>query len=350
MRKQDNFNIFGESIKKEKADIFILPIPFDLTCSYKEGTAFAPKLINKASQQVEIYLDYIEGDMAKFFIDKGEGLEDIYAYILEENKRLRREINNLTFNNEDEEYTQEIIDKITLFQERIFALIEAWYNEFLNYTSISFYKKIPCLLGGDHSVTYGILNTLNIYNKNIEQKFSVLHFDAHADLRVSYEGLKYSHASVMYEASKLSNIEKIIQVGIRDLDITEDVNKTINPKIIQFKNSDINKNPKINWDDIVFSIISELTKLDNKNLYISFDVDCLKPYLCPNTGTPVPGGFEYEEIIYFFKMLNYYLIQQEGLNIIGFDIVETGKGDFDANVSARLLYTIGNLLIKKYIR
>ncbi len=91
------------------------------------------------------------------------------------------------------------------------------------------------------------------------------------------------------------------------------------------------------WKNIVDEIISELPD----KVYISFDIDGLDPKLCPNTGTPVAGGFEAEQILYLFKQ-----VKATGKKIIGFDLVETGVGDhdWDSNVAARILYRMCNLI------
>ena len=95
----------------------------------------------------------------------------------------------------------------------------------------------------------------------------------------------------------------------------------------------------VTWKSIVDDIITHLPQ----KVYISFDVDGLDPKLCPNTGTPVAGGFETEQVLYLFRK-----VKESGKQLIGFDLVESGIGeqDWDSNVAARLLFRMCNLLVK----
>jgi agmatinase len=94
-----------------------------------------------------------------------------------------------------------------------------------------------------------------------------------------------------------------------------------------------------NWSSIVNTIVDNLPQ----QVHISFDIDGLVPSLCPNTGTPVPGGLEWEQVIYLIKK-----VIESGRKLIGFDLVEVGVGDsaIDSNVGARLLWKLCNFLIK----
>jgi agmatinase len=172
-------------------------------------------------------------------------------------------------------------------------------------------------------------------------EFAVLQIDAHADLRIAYEGFEYSHASIMYNALKLKEVQKLVQVGIRDY-CEEELNIIENSKgrVKTFFDRDI-KYAQYNgdsWDRIVNRIVNELPN----QIYLSFDIDGLDPKLCPNTGTPVAGGFETEQVLFLLEK-----IVRSGRKIIAFDLNEVSPGvgnDWDANVAARLLYRICNLV------
>lgn len=167
-------------------------------------------------------------------------------------------------------------------------------------------------------------------------RFGVLQIDAHADLRKSYEGFSYSHASIMYNALKIPAVAKLIQVGIRDLcDEVTDVMQRAMGRIVTFFDDDV-KTLLLNgksWDIVCNDIIKHLPS----NIYISVDIDRFDPKRCPNTGTPVPGGLEFEQFVYLLKK-----IVMSGRKIIGFDISEVSPGsdDWDANVGARILYQL----------
>ena len=161
-------------------------------------------------------------------------------------------------------------------------------------------------------------------------------------MRVAYEGFIYSHASVMYNAlNEIPQIVKLVQVGIRDFSHGElEYASENSSRIISFFDRDIKERmyEGETWKQIVDIIVFSLPD----HIYISFDVDGLDPKLCPNTGTPVQSGLEIEQVYYMFKA-----ILKSGKKIIGFDLNETGisETDWDANVSARILFKLCNLLI-----
>jgi agmatinase len=173
-------------------------------------------------------------------------------------------------------------------------------------------------------------------------EFSVLQIDAHADLRNAYEGFEFSHASIMFNALKIKEVKKLVQVGIRDY-CEEELNliNNSNGRIKTFFDRDIKyaQYTGDSWDRICNRIINELPE----NIYLSFDIDGLDPKLCPNTGTPVAGGFETEQVLFLLEK-----IVKSGRKIIAFDLNEVAAGpdgnDWDANVAARLIYRIANLV------
>jgi agmatinase len=170
--------------------------------------------------------------------------------------------------------------------------------------------------------------------------FGILHIDAHADLRQAYEGFEYSHASIMFNAIKLPQISHLVQVGIRDYCEAEVNLITNEPRIYTFFDREI-KHSQFegkSWSAICDSIIETLPE----KVYLSFDIDGLDPKLCPNTGTPVPGGLELEQSIFLVEKL-----VKSGRTIIGFDLNEVapGNNEWDANVGARLLYRLANMCL-----
>jgi agmatinase len=194
-------------------------------------------------------------------------------------------------------------------------------------------EKIPGIVGGDHSVPLGALQAAGERYTD----FGVLQLDAHLDLRNSYEGFTYSHASVFFNALKIESLKKLVQVGIRDYCEEEtEVIQNEGGRISVFFDHALKENQfkGKNWDAQCEEIVDELPS----NVYVSIDVDGLDPKLCPHTGTPVPGGLEFQQTIYLLKK-----VVESGRKIIGFDVCETGKKEWDANVAARLLYRLSNL-------
>jgi agmatinase len=199
-------------------------------------------------------------------------------------------------------------------------------------------KKVVALLGGDHSTPYGMMQALAEKHKS----YGILQIDAHADLRDAYEGFEFSHASIMFNALKIKQVSKLVQVGIRDYcEAEHDIVKNSKGRVVSFYDRDI-KHAQYegrSWAKTCEKIIKELPD----KIYLSFDIDGLDPKLCPNTGTPVSGGFETEQILFLVQK-----IVESKKTIIAFDINEVapGKDEWDANVGARMLYRIANLVAK----
>ena len=192
--------------------------------------------------------------------------------------------------------------------------------------------KLVALLGGDHSTPLGMMKALEKTHGN----FSILQIDAHADLRDAYEGFTYSHASIMYNALKIKGLEKLVQVGIRDYCEAEaNLVRDSKGRIKTFYDKEIKQEQYKGraWDNQCEEIVACL----GQNVYISFDIDGLDPKLCPNTGTPVAGGFEIEQVCLLIEK-----VMASGKKILAFDLneVSPGKDGWDANVGARLLFRL----------
>ncbi|MBD0332461.1 MAG: arginase family protein, partial [Chitinophagaceae bacterium] len=198
--------------------------------------------------------------------------------------------------------------------------------------------KLVGLVGGDHSTALGFLKAL----AEKHGTFGVLQIDAHCDLRESYEGFIYSHASIMYNALKeITALTKLVQIGIRDFSQGEYEFIQRNKKRIKtFFDKDIRV--RLYEGDSFKKITDEIIKQLPDKVYISFDIDGLDPKLCPNTGTPVQGGFETEQVFYIFNK-----IIKAGKTLIGFDLSEVSVSEncWDANVAARILFKLCNLLV-----
>jgi agmatinase len=198
--------------------------------------------------------------------------------------------------------------------------------------------KLVALLGGDHSTPLGYLKAL----AEKHGEFGILQIDAHCDLREAYEDFTYSHASIMYNVLKeIPEVTKILQVGIRDFGEQEwETIQNSRGRVVTYFDKIIKERQYEgeNWKDIADEMIKHLPG----NVYLSFDIDGLDPKLCPNSGTPVQGGLETEQAFYLIKRL-----LKSGRKLIGFDLSEVGVGenDWDANVGARVLWRLSNLLV-----
>ena len=328
-----NNNIFGLPTSEEGARLIILPVPWEVTVSYGAGTSRSPEAVLKASLQVDLYdSDYPESWKEGYFMLPTD------KKLLMKSDFLRKETElYLDYISKGEDVNaNQFISKILREVNEGSTFMNSWVYD---HTKALLEKgKLVALLGGDHSTSFGFLKS--IAEKHNE--FGILQIDAHCDLRVAYEDFNYSHASVMHNAlNEIPQIKRIVQVGVRDYSESEwNYIKQSNSRVETYFEKDIRSKlyEGQTWKNIADEIVSRLPD----KVHISFDIDGLDPKLCPNTGTPVHGGFETEQLFYLFN-----IILKSGRKIIGFDLVEIGVGesDWDANVGARVLFKLCNLLV-----
>ena len=322
-----NGNIFGFPVGEQEADIVIIPVPWDATASYGKGTSRGPAQVLEASTQLDFYHPQLKdafttkvfmlpiADEALQVNDNFELQTAAYIRFLEEGGRL-----------EDRPDFVALLAAVNEAQSAIQAQVKAKALELIKR------GKIPAVLGGEHSVPLGLLEALNEKN----EQFGILHLDAHADLRNAYEGFEQSHASIFYNALKFKNIASLVQVGIRDVAAAEvKLIKESDGRIKTFFDWDLKEGQYKgqSWAQQVNEIIDCLPQ----KVYISYDIDALHPSLCPNTGTPVAGGFQLEELSFLL-----FELVRSGREIIGFDLCEVANGgnDWNANVGARALWSL----------
>lgn len=319
-------NLFGLPFALEHAELIIIPIPWEVTVSYHAGTAEGPQAILKASSQLDVYVKEIP-DAWKL----GAAMLPMPQDILNESKKLREltaiHISKLE-NGEKTDPEDPLLKIMNESSENLNIYVKSITQKYLKA------NKMVGLLGGEHSVPLGFLRALG----EKYERFGILQIDAHADLRKGYEGFTYSHASIMYNALKVSSVGKIVQVGVRDY-CEEEVNimERAMGRIVTFFDEEIKEKMFMGttWDSICEDIVDQLPKY----VYISFDIDGLDPKLCPCTGTPVAGGLEFYQAVHLIKK-----VVQTNRKIIGFDLCEVapGRDDWDANVGARILYHLCN--------
>jgi agmatinase len=329
---QYNAGMYGLPFTLDECDTIIVPVPWEVTVSYGGGTARGPEAVLKASYQVDLYDPFVK-DAWK----RGIALDEISDEIKNKSDKLRtlsEEYIDALANGADEHNSE-----LTKIAGQIKSEC-LWLNEKVKQRCLHFLNsgKTLGLLGGDHSTPLGMIQALSEKHAS----FGILQIDAHADLRDAYEGFEFSHASIMFNALKLKQVAKLVQVGIRDY--CEDELKLIENsegRIQTFFDRDIQYQlfRGDSWERICNRIVSALPQ----NLYLSFDIDGLDPKLCPNTGTPVAGGFETEQVLFLLEK-----IVRSGRRFLAFDLNEVSPGpegdEWDANVAARLLYRIANLV------
>ncbi len=329
-----NNNIFGLPTNEEHSKLIIIPVPWEVTVSYGSGTARAPEAILKASLQVDLFDPDIPDAWKQGFY-----MRPVDKKILLKSDYLRKEaelyIDYISKGDDvaDNQFMSKALKEVNEGGE----FINNWVYEHTK--SLLDEDKLVGLLGGDHSTPLGYLKAI----AEKHGKFGILQIDAHCDLRIAYEGFNYSHASIMYNAlTELPELERLVQVGIRDFGSDEwEYVKNSDYRVITYFDKEI-RNRQFegqSWKHIAEEIIS---KLPDK-VFISFDIDGLDRKLCPFTGTPVPGGFELDQVFYLFTLL-----LKSDKTIVGFDLNEVGIGgdtDWDANVGARALFKLCNLLV-----
>lgn len=266
--------------------IVILPVPFDKTSSWIKGSDKGPDAIISASKNMELYDIETNSEVYK----KG-----IYT------------AKEITVRN-----SKEMVDKI-------YRKVKNLLND----------KKFVVTLGGEHTVSLGAIKA----HARFFNDLSILHLDAHSDMRDSYEGDSLSHACVMARVKEILGprvkgqglkTKGIISVGIRSMDSSE--LKNINKQRI-FYASEIYQSK--NW-------INKVVKKLSKNVYITIDLDVFDPSVMPSVGTPEPGGLSWYQAVDLLRTVS------EKKNIVGFDVVELCPSENKAPdfLTAKLIYKL----------
>lgn len=330
---QADSNIFGLPFTPDEARVVIVPVPWEVTVSYGAGTAAAPQAILDASRQVDLYDPDLD-DAWKI----GVAMDRIPARLKALSRTLRRTAEGYIRKLESGREPQG-----DAAMKKALAVVNEGCAEMIRQvrettgTWLDAGKRVV-LLGGDHSTPLGFLEAL----AERHRAFGILQVDAHADLREAYEGFRYSHASIMFNALRIPNVKRLVQAGIRDYCEEEvDVIRSSRGRVRTWFDRDLKRAA---YDGTRIAELHRRIVRDlPKDVYVSFDIDGLDPKLCPHTGTPVPGGFEFEEALNLVRA-----VVNSGRRIIGMDVNEVSprEDEWDANVGARLLFRLVNLMAK----
>lgn len=278
------FGLPDEFSAPENSKVAIVPVPYEATTSYGKGTAKGPEAILKASQQVELFDEELWVEPYKI------GIQTVAPVVME------------PVTAETESPFQELRDVIA-------PLIE--------------FGKFPVVLGGEHSLSLGAVAACADRYPDL----SVLQIDAHADLRESYEGNPYSHASVSYHIYQGLPSPLITQVGIRNISAGEVEwleKERPNVNIFWARHQD-----RWNYHEIVSTL--------SDNVYLTIDIDGLDGGIMPSTGTPEPGGMTWYQLMELIKLV---CVKK---NVVGADIVELSPIDnlhAPDFLAAKLLYKL----------
>jgi agmatinase len=270
------------SVDYNQASIVILPIPFDKTSTWQKGADKGPAAIIEASAYLELYDIETDSEVFKKGIFTAEPIHS--------------------------KSSSALIKKTD-------AAVSKYLKD----------NKFVVSLGGEHSVSIGIIKS---YAKR-HSDLSVLHLDAHADSRNSYEESPYNHACVIARAREFTN--NIVSVGIRSMDTSE---RPGMDKKRMFFAQDIYDSYE--WIDKAVSLLTDC-------VYITIDLDVFDPGIMPSTGTPEPGGLGWYQVIKFLNAVS------KSKQIVGFDVVELCPSDSKAPdfLAAKLIYTFLSYIYSK---
>ncbi len=261
----------------------ILGVPFDGTASYKPGARFGPRSVREASYNFERYNLILDKNISAEVYDFGD-LEVVHGNFKKTCSNLKTTIS-------------EILDM----------------------------DMVPVTIGGDHSISYCVLKAMDENEGLNVQNFTIIHFDAHMDLRDRYLGEKYSHATVMRRIFDM-NPHEMIQIGVRSAS-QEEANFAHEQNLKTYKSCDV--------DEKLAEIIAFIEKIHGP-IYLTFDIDVLDPAYAPSVGTPSSSGLNPKQV----EKLIYSLKSKE---IVGFDIVEVSStkiGDITSLNAAKIIYDV----------
>ncbi len=273
-----------EYSKLEKAKVVLIPVPYDGTSTWQKGADKGPEAFLQASENMELYDIETDSEVYK------EGV-----------------------------FLAEAVNGGSSPKEMVKAVHES-VKKYINK------NKFVTIFGGEHSISIGTIRAFNECFDNL----TVLHIDAHADLRPEYEGTKFNHACAVYEASQNTNL---IQVGIRSMDIIE-------KSVMDYDKTFFAHEMLLNeyWIENVIDLMTD-------NVFITFDLDVLDPSIMPSTGTPEPGGLLWYETLDLLKKVF------TEKNVVGFDIVELCPNEKDKSsdfLAAKLYYKMLSYKFSEY--
>ncbi|WP_340063616.1 agmatinase [Ascidiimonas aurantiaca] len=258
----------------EKAKVVLIPVPYDGTSTWQKGADKGPEAFLQASENMELYDIETDSEVYKQGVFLADAIEESST------------------------------------PEAMVAEVHAITKKYINK------NKFVTLFGGEHSISIGSIRAFN----ECFDDLTVLHIDAHADLRKEYNGSSCNHACAVYEASQNANL---VQVGIRSMDIVE---TTVLNKDKTFFAHDMVTNEY--W---IEEVLEQLTN----HVFITFDLDAFDPSILPSTGTPEPGGLFWYETLGFLKRVF------SEKTVVGFDIVELCPNTQDRSsdfLAAKLYY------------
>lgn len=318
----DDTRLFGLPHPVDEAAVAVIPVPWDATTSYRQGTAQAPDRIVEASGQLDLY-DLQTREAWR----EGIAMVPLEPRVTQWSAQATEAVARARAT-EGANRTEAAHDADVAAQQ-----LAAWLEEAVAHRLRR--GQIPAVLGGDHSVPLGAM----VAAAKAHPGLGILHVDAHLDLRVAYEGFVHSHASILHNVlERAPDVAQVVQVGIRDIGQREWATVCADARLTAITDPDIAEALASGtpWSTVIEQVLAPLPQ----DIWITFDIDGLDPALCPNTGTPVPGGLTWHHATTLLAA-----VARSGRRIIGFDLCEVGPGEWDAIVGARILYKLATWAI-----
>jgi len=317
--------IYGLPFRPEDSRVVLVPVPWDATTSYRAGAAGGPDAILAASLQ----LDLEDRDTGRPY-GSGIAMLPIPGDVRNWNGEARKLAEPVI-----EAYGPGVSEDLKKAVDEVNHLSE-WVNTWVYRTAGEWLDrdKIVGVVGGDHSSPFGLIRAVAERHPGV----GILHLDAHADTRRAFEGFIWSHASIMYNVlDRIPQVGKLVQVGIRDFSRDEGAFlEGQGRRAVTFFDSDVQA--RLLEGEPFAAVAREVVGELPEEVYLSFDIDGLDPALCPNTGTPVPGGLSFAQAVALLRET-----ARSGRRVVGFDLCEvaphpSGEDEWDGNVGMRLLY------------
>lgn len=329
--------LFGLPHDPDNAAVHVLPVPWEPTTSYRQGTADGPAAIARASLQVDLH-DIETGDPWRRGIALAAPDRDLRA-LNDEACLLATLVHTAGGVDPDDPELVQAAARVDQLAAQVYASVHGFTAGCLDS------GRIPAIVGGDHSVPLGAM----VAAAERFPGLGILHIDAHADLRIAYEGFQSSHASILHNVLEMApGLATVVQVGLRDVSTREVARIGVDPRLHGWFDPEIGDRLARGepWRDLVEQMLAPLPE----NVWITFDIDGLDPTMCPRTGTPVPGGLSWRDALVLLRALS-----GSGRRIVGFDLCEVAVDDpsdpidaYDAIVGARLLYKLAGHALKTH--
>lgn len=282
------FYNYPHTTRLEGVDICMVGVPFDHGTTNRPGTRFGPRAIRAASQNYGIYMDKVKG-----------------AFDSELQKYVMGGVNVVDYGD---------VPILPIHTKTNMKMIHETFKKILES------DVFPMGFGGDHTITFPIVKA---YNKPID----IIHFDTHLDFVDGGDGMKFSHSNPMKRISELDNVNRITQIGVRGFtDKSSNYDEAVDYGSSIITASEVIKNGT-SW------VLDQIPASDN--LYVTIDIDVLDPSVAPGTGTPEPGGLNYNQLKDLLRGL------PEKGDVLGCDVVEVNPlfdlSEMTSQVASRLV-------------